>query len=136
MYEKAFELEIITPSKVVFKESATSLSAPGVQGNFQILFGHAPFLSALGVGEIKVKDNTGNDAHFATGSGFVEVNSNHVVVLADSVERSTEIDIERAKASKARAEERLQTRDQEVDMARARSSLSRASNRLRINQKG
>ena len=87
MYEKAFELEIITPSKIVFKDEATSLSAPGVQGGFQILFDHAPFLSALEVGEIKVKDKAGNDTRYATSGGFVEVNRNHVVVLAESVEQ-------------------------------------------------
>ncbi len=110
MYEKAFQLEIITPSKVVFKDEATSLSAPGVQGGFQILYNHAPFLSALEVGEIKVKDKAGNDTRYATSGGFVEVKDNHVVVLADSAEILSEIDIDRARAAKARAEERLQSR--------------------------
>ncbi|MEK7250282.1 MAG: F0F1 ATP synthase subunit epsilon [Bacteroidota bacterium] len=135
MYEKAFQLEIITPSRVVFKDEATSVSAPGVEGNFQILYDHAPFLSALEVGEIKVKDKAGNDTHYATSGGFVEVNGNHVVVLADSVEKSSEIDVDRAKAAKVRAEERLRTKQENLDRERANAALMRAMNRVRLSQK-
>jgi F-type H+-transporting ATPase subunit epsilon len=135
MYEKAFQLEIITPSKVVFKDEATSLSAPGVQGGFQILYNHAPFLSALEVGEIKVKDKAGNDTRYATSGGFVEVKENHVVVLADSAEVISEIDVDRAKAAKSRAEERLQSRQENIDRERANAALMRAMNRLRLSQK-
>ena len=135
MYEKAFQLEIITPNKVVFNDEATSLTAPGVEGGFQILYNHAPFLSALDIGEIKVKDKTGADILYATSGGFVEVNNNHVVVLADTAEKSSEIDIERAKAAKVRAEERLRTKEDIVDEARARTALLRADNRLRLSQK-
>lgn len=136
MYEKAFQLEIITPSKIVFKDEATSLTAPGVLGGFQILRDHAPFLSSLEVGEIKVKDKSGKDARYATSGGFVEVKQNHVVVLADSAESASEIDVDRAKAAKARAEERLHAKQDKVDLVRAEASLARAMNRLRISQKG
>jgi F-type H+-transporting ATPase subunit epsilon len=135
MYEKAFQLEIITPSKVVFKDEATSLSAPGVRGGFQVLCNHAPFLSALEVGEIKVKDKSGNDTRYATSGGFVEVKDNHVVVLADSAELFSEIDVERAKSAKARAEERLRYRQETIDRERANAALMRAMNRLRLSQK-
>lgn len=135
MYEKVFHLEIITPDRVVFSDDASSVSAPGVEGNFQILFDHAPFLSALDTGEIKVKDKNGNDLHYAASGGFVEVNANHVVVLADSVERSEEIDVDRAKAAKARAEERLHVMQHDTDQERARAALARAVNRLRLSQK-
>jgi F-type H+-transporting ATPase subunit epsilon len=135
MYEKAFQLEIITPSKIVFKDEATSLTAPGVMGGFQILYDHAPFLSALEVGEIKVKERNGTDTRYATSGGFVEVKQNHVVVLADSVERASEIDVERARASKNRAEERLRGTKEKIDVARAEASLARAINRLRISQR-
>lgn len=132
MYEKAFQLEIITPSRVVYRDQATSLSAPGVQGGFQVLYNHAPLLAAIEIGELKVKDKDGNDSLYATSGGFVEVNNNKVVVLADSVERATEIDVERAKRSKQRAEERLQAQNHSIDQARAEASLMRAMNRLRL----
>lgn len=136
MYEKLFQLEILTPGKVVFKDEASSLSAPGVAGNFQVLFNHAPFLSALDVGEIKVKDKSGTDVSYATSGGFVEVKENHVVVLADAVERTDEIDVERAKAAKERAQQRLKSMQMDVDLERARAALSRANNRLRLIEKG
>ncbi|MBI5471664.1 MAG: F0F1 ATP synthase subunit epsilon [Ignavibacteriae bacterium] len=135
MYEKAFQLEIITPSQVVFRDEATSLTAPGTEGSFQVLFNHAPLLSSLEVGEIKVKDRTGRDLRYATSGGFVEVNDNHVVVLADTAEKVEEIDVERAKSAKARAEERLHQKKEHVDEGRARAALMRAMNRLRLSQR-
>jgi F-type H+-transporting ATPase subunit epsilon len=135
MYEKAFNLEIITPTQIVFKGEATSLTAPGVEGSFQILYNHAPFLSALEAGEIKTKDISGNDTHYATAGGFVEVKDNHAVVLADSVEKIIEIDVERAKAAKARAEERLRSKQENIDYERCHAALLRATNRLRLAQK-
>ena len=135
MYEKTFQLEIVTPSKVVFKDEATSVSAPVVQGGFQILYNHAHFLSSLEVGEIRVKDKAGNDARYATSGGFVEVKANHVVVLADSAEIISEIDVERAKAARVRAEERLRSRQEHIDRERANAALLRAMNRLRLSHK-
>jgi F-type H+-transporting ATPase subunit epsilon len=136
MYEKPFHLEIITPSKVVFKDEATSLTAPGVLGSFQVLCDHAPFLSALEVGEMKVKDKNAKDTRYAVSGGFVEVKQNYVIVLADSAESVSEIDVDRAKASQARAEERLRAKQENFDFERAHVSLARALNRLRISQKG
>ncbi len=135
MYEKSFQLEIITPGQVVYKDEATSLTAPGSQGGFQILFNHAPFLSALEIGEIKVKDKAGKDLRYATSGGFVEVNDNHVVVLADTAEKVEEIDVERARSAKARAEERLHLKQEFIDQERARAALMRAMNRLRLSQR-
>jgi F-type H+-transporting ATPase subunit epsilon len=135
MYERSFQLEIVTPSKVIFKDEAPSLSAPGVEGNFQILYNHAPFMSALDVGELKIKVKSGNDARFATGGGFVEVKDNRVIVLADSAERVTDIDVDRAQAAKARAEERLRQQSDQIDEVRARAALARALNRLHLSQK-
>lgn len=134
MYEKAFHLEIITPQKVVYRGDATSVSAPGIQGGFQILFNHAPFISELTIGKIVFKDASGKDHLFATGGGFVEVNNNTVVVLADTAESPEEIDVERAKAARDRATDRLHTREGGLDEDRARMALLRAVNRLRVAQ--
>jgi F-type H+-transporting ATPase subunit epsilon len=132
MYEKVFNLQIITPSRVVFKDEATSLSAPGTQGGFQILCNHAPFISTIEVGEIKVKDKSGKDTLFATSGGFVEVKDNNIVVLAETAEPAGEIDMERAKAAKERAKERLHSNDPNTDVDRARLAMMRSLNRLRI----
>lgn len=132
MYEKSFYLEVITPDRAVFRDDATSLSAPGTNGGFQILYNHAPFLSSLEVGRIVIKNKDGFDQQYATSGGFVEVRRNKVVVLVESAERADEIDVDRARAARERAEQRLHTRDPKIDFARAQLALLRALNRLRI----
>ena len=135
MYEKTFKLQIITPGRVVFQDEASSVSAPGTQGGFQILYNHAPFISTIEVGEIKVRNKNGNDLVYATGGGFVEVKENNVVVLAESAELAGEIDVPRAKAANARAMQRLQSKDPGIDIERARLSMMRSLNRLRVTSK-
>jgi F-type H+-transporting ATPase subunit epsilon len=135
MYEKTFKLQIITPGRVVFQDEASSVSAPGTQGGFQILYNHAPFISTIEIGEIKVRNKNGNDLVYATGGGFVEVKENNVLVLAESAELAGEIDVPRAKAANARAMQRLQSKDPGIDIERARLSMMRSLNRLRVGSK-
>lgn len=135
MYEKPFKLQIITPNRIVFQDDATSVSAPGTQGGFQILCDHAPFISTIEAGELKVKDRKGNDLRYATSGGFVEVKENNVVILAETAEPAGEIDVARARAAAERAETRLHSRDADVDIERARLAKQRSLNRLRIASK-
>ncbi len=132
MAEKKFQLEIVTPQRVVFKGDVESFSAPGVMGSFQVLVNHAPLLSAIGVGEAKMRDTQGNEIRYATSGGFVEVMNNRVVMLAESAERSNEIDVQRAEKAKSRAKERLEQHLKEIDVERAKVALARALNRLKI----
>jgi len=136
MYEKAFTLQIVAPDRIVFSGQVTSFSAPGVEGGFQILFDHAPFLTALAVGEITIKAPDGTDTRYATSGGFVEVRNNKVVAMVETAEQSGEIDVKRAQDSRDRAEERLRSSAGNVDYERARASLQRAMNRLRISMRG
>ena len=132
MYEKAFMLEIVTPRKVVFRGEATSFSAPGTLGGFQVLYNHAPLLSTLEIGKLKVKDKQGDDSFYSTSGGFIEVKNNEVVVVVETAEPANEIDVERAKAAKQRAEERLRSKHEDIDLERARFALLRSLNRLRV----
>jgi F-type H+-transporting ATPase subunit epsilon len=132
MYEKPFSLEIIAPDKIVFRSEATSLTAPGVDGLFQVLYNHAPLLAQLGIGRMTVKTPEGKDADFAVSGGFVEVRNNHVVVLVDTVEAAPEIDVNRAAAAKDRASGRLRDRSRDIDVERAQLALLRALNRIRV----
>jgi F-type H+-transporting ATPase subunit epsilon len=136
MAEKLFKVEIVTPKKVVFSSDVQSFTAPGTNGSFQVLVNHAPFLSSIGIGEVKLTDAGGNNWRYATSGGFVEVKNNHVVMLAESAERSDEIDVARAEQAKQRAVERLERHDPTTDIDRARLALLRALNRLRVAQKG
>ncbi len=129
---KEFDLEIVTPKRIVYSARVESFSAPGVVGGFQILHSHAPFLSTLNIGEVKILDTTGKTSHYATSGGFVEVRNNKVVMLAETAERADEIDVERAKASVARAQKRLTEKPAGTDFERARVSLHRALNRLKV----
>jgi F-type H+-transporting ATPase subunit epsilon len=132
MYEKPFRLQIVTPVKIAYQGEATSLSAPGVLGGFQVLANHAPLLSAVEIGRMKVRDTAGAESHYASSSGFVEVRNNVVTVLVESAEKADEIDVQRARAARERAEKRLQAKSPEIDVARAQLALLRALNRLRV----
>jgi F-type H+-transporting ATPase subunit epsilon len=135
MSVKSFHLEIVTPKKVVFTGEVTSFSAPGVVGGFQVLKSHAPLLSTIAVGEAKLTDLSGQELRYATSGGFVEVHENKVIMLAETAERSDQIDVQRATAARDRAQERLQAKEEGLDTERARIALLRALNRLKISNK-
>jgi len=132
MTGKEFDLEIVTPKRVVFNARVDSFSAPGEAGGFQVLHSHAPLLANLKIGEVKILDAGGKEIRYATSGGFVEVRNNKVVMLAETAERSDEIDVERAKASITRAQERIASKPGGSDIDRARLSLQRALNRLKV----
>jgi F-type H+-transporting ATPase subunit epsilon len=134
MTEKAFHVDIVTPKQIVFSAMVESFSAPGVVGGFQILYNHAPFLSTITIGQVKVRDAEGKELRFATSGGFVEVRDNKVVMLAETAERADEIDTDRAKAAKARAQQRLSDKNADIDIERARIALQRALNRLKVSE--
>ena len=129
-----FSLDIVTPTRTVFSGDVRSFSAPGEAGSFQILFNHAPFLSSITVGQVRVVDPTGAESRYATSGGFVEVNNNKVILLAETAERSDEIDVQRAEKAKERAAQRLRE-EERIDEERARVALARAINRLKIAEK-
>jgi F-type H+-transporting ATPase subunit epsilon len=130
-----FELEIVTPQKKEFSGKVESVSCPGQQGRFQVLFNHAPFLSTLSVGEVKVIDEQGAELLYAIGGGVSQVFHNKMQVLADSAERSDLIDVSRAQRAQERAEERLHQHNESIDEDRARAALMRAVNRLKVSRK-
>ena len=123
-------LEIITPEKPIFRDQIDAVTIPGTQGSFQILKNHAPILSSFEIGIIKVRKSD-LETYYATSGGTVEVNKNNVLVLADSIEKVSDIDQDRAEQAKQRAEERLRKKHEEnIDEARAKAALNRALNRL------
>lgn len=132
MFEKPFAVEIVAPDRIVFKDRVTAVSFPGTVGGFQVLHSHAPLLSSIETGPIKIKDLEGRDHLIATSGGFVEVRDNVVVVLAETAERADEIDVRRATAARDRAEQRLRGKAPDLDEVRAEAALRRALNRLRI----
>ncbi len=88
MADKTFKLEIITPTKVVFRGNVVSFTAPGVMGSFQVLYNHAPMLAEIGIGMAKLSEANGNEIVFATSGGFVDILKNQVIMLAESIDSS------------------------------------------------
>lgn len=132
----ALFLEIVTPSKSAFKGEINSITVPGTKGSFQVLKNHAPIVSSLEVGHIKVELADNSTQNYATGGGTIEVSNNKILLLADSIELVKDIDVERAMRARERAEERLAKRntDKSIDVQRAEAALARAMNRLKLKE--
>lgn len=130
MAEGKLLLEIVTPQGLVFSEEIDEVTASGSEGEFGVLPGHVPFVTTLKIGMLTCKTGSEMKIFFVNG-GYAEIGSDKVLILADSAERSDEIDIERAKAAMKRAEERLK-KAEEVDFNRAEASLERAVTRMQV----
>lgn len=127
------KLEIVTPEKSVVSEEAQIVMAPGTLGEFGVLVGHTPFMTSLKLGMVRYVDKGGKERLVFVSGGFAEALPDRVTILAESAERRKDIDIERAKAALARAEERLaKERDDTVDYTRAHAALARAILRIRM----
>ena len=128
---ETFQLEIVTPEKMVVKESAEEAQIPGKQGYLGILPGHAPLITELAVGEITYR--AGGATHrLAVAWGFAEVLPDKVTILAETAERPQEIDVKRAEQAKAKAEDLLKTGKTEEDFTKAEGQLQRAETRLQV----
>ena len=125
-------LQIITPERVVFSEEGVqSVTIPGAEGELTVLPSHAPLMTELLPGPLVFR-KAGQETDVALSGGFLEVRDDKVVVLADSAERSDEIDAARAEEARQRAAEALATREGEVDIAAAMAALMRAQARVRV----
>lgn len=124
-------LEIITPERVVLQAPAASVTAPGIQGYLGVLPEHAPLITPLQAGVVTCRRQEGEVERVAVSGGFLEAGPDRVVILADTAERAEEIDIDRARQARERAEERLRERPPGLDVARAEAALRRATARLK-----
>jgi len=125
-------LEVVTPQKEVVQEEAQIVVAPGVLGEFGVLVGHTPFMTSLNVGTIRYTDSQGGEHSVFVSGGFAEALPDKVTVLAESAERSQDIDIARAKAAMERAQQRLDAKSEDIDYLRAEMALKRALHRLQL----
>jgi len=124
------KLEIISPDKVIYQDVVDSITIPGTLGGFQVLKNHAPLISTIEVGIVIVKKEN-ESQYFTTGGGTIEVLNNKVLILADSMEKVEDIDIDRAEQAKERAVERLaKKKEEEINVARAELALKKSLNRI------
>jgi F-type H+-transporting ATPase subunit epsilon len=125
------KVEIVTAERLVYSEEGVDrLIVPGVEGELGVLTLHAPLLTMIQPGVMRIVKE-GDEVDMAITGGFIEVRDNRVTILADSAERAEEIDEARAEEARRRAQRLLEEREAEVDLARAEASLGRALARIK-----
>ena len=126
-------LEVVTPEKQVVNELAQIVMAPGSMGEFGVLPGHTPFMTSLNTGAIHYRDENGKDQYVFVSGGFAEALPDKLTVLAESAEKTDDIDLDRARSAQQRAEQRLQDRAKEnIDFVRAKAALERSLVRIKM----
>jgi F-type H+-transporting ATPase subunit epsilon len=125
-------IEIVTPERVVFSESGVdSVTVPGSEGELTLLPQHAALMTALQPGPLVFR-KAGVETDVALSGGFMEIRDDKVTILADTAERSDEIDLARAEEARQKAASQLATREHDIDIASAMAALQRAQARLRV----
>ena len=124
------QLAVVTAEGESFSGEVDAVVAPGGLGEFTVLPSHARMISSLVPGILRF-DQSGDSVSLALSGGFLEVSDNRVTVLADAAERDDAIDVDRAEAALARAQERLASTEADTDLERAMAAVRRA--RVRVN---
>ena len=124
-------LEIVTPERRVVREEVDEVVCPGIEGEFGVLPGHTPFLTALKIGELNYRIGE-QRKYIAITWGYAEVDHDRVEILADIAETAEEIDLRRAEEAKAKAESRLRGTPEEVEFEQAQVSLEKAVIRIQV----
>ena len=126
------QLEIVTPERLAFSDQVDAVFCPGVEGELGVLPHHAPLLSMLGVGELRIRKGS-DEEFFAIAGGFVQVRPDKVVVMAELADLSSEIDLEAAEEARNEAERAIQAGfDEPADLEHARAAMERALLRIRV----
>ena len=126
-------LEIVTPERLAYSDTVDAVNLPGIEGELGVLPHHAPLVSMLGVGELRIRKG-GAEESFAIVGGFLQVRPDKVVVMAETADMASEIDLEKAQQARREAELALESgaRTEAVDLAAARASLQQALLRIRV----
>ena len=128
----AILLEIVTPERLAYSDEVDSVVLPGSEGEMGVLPHHAPLVSTLGVGELRIRKG-GSEESFAIVGGFVQVRPDRVVVMAETADMASEIDLEKAQEARREAERALESGYHEAaDLAAARAALQQALLRIRV----
>jgi F-type H+-transporting ATPase subunit epsilon len=126
---KTYHAQILTPEGTLYDGDVTGVQVPGKSGTFLMLYDHAPIVSTLDVGQIVIKKADESETVYAVSGGFVEMNDNHLTLLAEKAEEASQIDIEKAKRLEADAKERL--KDVKNDREKALRDLKIAKNKIK-----
>jgi ATP synthase, F1 epsilon subunit (delta in mitochondria) len=126
-------LEIVTPERLAYSDTVDAVNLPGVEGELGVLPHHAPLVTMLGLGELRIRKD-GAEESFAIVGGFLQVRPDRVVVMAETADMASEIDLEKAQEARRDAERALEgaVQTDAVDLAAARASLQQALLRIRV----
>lgn len=128
----SLQLEIVTPERTVFSTEASMVIAQTIDGQIGVLPGHIPLVTVLETGVMRVQSGQEQEQTLAVSGGFLEMSpDNKLTILAETAELAEEIDVERARQALARAEERLNNKQEDIDIARAEIAMRKALTRLR-----
>ena len=127
------QLEIVTPTRILDEGQVSYVRCPGVDGSFGVMANHIEGIIVLDIGEVKVRKDS-QDEYLSISGGYAEIMEDRLELLVESVEKSSEIDSERAEMSMKRARTRKSEQDPELNEARISASLARALNRLRVSK--
>lgn len=126
------QLEIVTPERLAYSDTVDSVVLPGSEGEMGVLPHHAPLLATLGIGELRIRKG-GTEEAFAIIGGFVQVRPDKVVVMAETADMASEIDVEKAQEARREAERALESGFHEgADLSLARAQLQQALLRIRL----
>ncbi|SET65843.1 ATP synthase F1 subcomplex epsilon subunit [Oceanobacillus limi] len=131
---KTLTVSVVTPDGPVMEDSFEMVSCKAENGELGILPGHIPLVAPLAINVVRLI-NGSDEQKLAINGGFLEVRPDKVTILAQSAEKPSDIDVERARAAKERAERRLQSKQDDVDFLRAELALKRAANRINAAQR-
>ncbi|HLJ20721.1 MAG TPA: F0F1 ATP synthase subunit epsilon [Stellaceae bacterium] len=126
------QVDIVSAEGEMFSGAASMLFAPASEGDVGIAPRHAPLLSLLKAGEVRVKTPDGQEHHFFVGGGVIEVQPAKVTILADTAMRAKDIDEAAALAAKQRAEEALRDKAGHITLAEAQAELARAIAQIKL----
>ena len=131
---KTVQVNIVTPDGPVYDAEVTMVIAKTTSGEIGVLAGHIPMVAPLAIGAVKLKKADGQTELAAVSGGFIEVRPDIITILAPSAELASSIDAARAQEAKARAEQRIQSKQDSIDFNRAELALKRAINRIKVHE--
>lgn len=128
--EKIFKAQVLTPEGSKFDGDIVSITVPGASGNFQMLYNHAPIISALDVGQVDIRKSDDSEITYAVSGGFIEMNENRVTLLAERAVSPEDIDVSKAEKRLSDAKEKL--KDPSVMQSDVEHQIKDAQNLIKV----
>jgi F-type H+-transporting ATPase subunit epsilon len=133
--DKLLYLEIVTPSRIIFSGYVKSVTVPGELGSFQILYNHAPIISNLSIGELKVVNDKEEKEYYAANGGFVMVMKNRVTVISDSIQKAQEIDVNKAKDELIKTKNELEAKRKSGNVEELEKKIAQLKNQIKVSER-